>query len=452
MSVCTTMNKLFRSLRRGLGIGLLASLMSGLAANATPVLDRTFGAYGAVHLGVPAGQDDLPSAATQQRDGKLLVAGQTNGTQFSSFVVRLNVDGTRDASFGQQGVAYFSTGVQQIEQQADGSILVGNMPFTGSYFVTRLTSAGAVDTTFASGGTFRLELGPVGTPVIPVAFIGQADGNVLLVIDATTGRDFAVRLTRLTAAGVRDETFGPNGERLITGLPLDFKLMSGNFLIAEPDRSFTAVAVASNPGFPGTYLLLRMRPTGTLDPAFGADGIVSGYDVGYPFDIPASIVRAADGALVLLGDSVAESDERQKLWRVLRNGTAAAASCFRRERMQASYATAAGSAPTSRLPRSTRPGFCEPDTAAEVGSPWPIFMPTPNTRATPSIQCWSNNRDGSFSSALQTIACCSNGGCRDSPPTAPSTPRSAPMARSIRDRTIATASSEPANSPAAPSC
>ncbi|MBL0039156.1 MAG: hypothetical protein IPP36_11960 [Nitrosomonadales bacterium] len=61
-------------------------------------------------------------------------------------------------------------------------------------------------------GFFSAEIGPA-------RFVQQPDGDLLIVSDATQGSQFALRLTRLNPAGVRDSTYAPNGEKILSGLP-----------------------------------------------------------------------------------------------------------------------------------------------------------------------------------------------------------------------------------------
>lgn len=109
---------------------LIALHATMFEVHAVPVLDSSFGSNGIARIGVPAGAEDMPTASALQRDGKLLLAGWTAEPQSHAFVLRLLPNGVPDATFGQNGVALFdlpnqySYDVQQLEQGADGSILI----------------------------------------------------------------------------------------------------------------------------------------------------------------------------------------------------------------------------------------------------------------------------------------------------------------------------------------
>ena len=288
-------------------------------AQATPVLDATFGTAGKVRIGAASGAEDTPYASALQRDGKLLVAGWTTGRQAHNFVLRLNANGALDSAFGNAGVALFDvpndswSTITQIEQRPDGSILLATQVYDG-FLLTLLTPAGAVDTTFASNGFFF-------SATTAAYFVQQADRGILLVSDATQGSEFSLRLTQLTATGSPNSAFAPNGEKILNsldGLPANFKLGWGNRVVADVNGGFTALASATFDG--GTYLLLRVTAAGALDSHFGAGGLVSGFDLGRPFDVPAQLVATSDGKFLLLGDKKNDSSGsfvgKVLLWRV----------------------------------------------------------------------------------------------------------------------------------------
>ncbi len=309
---------------------LIALNVTIFEARAAPVLDSSFGSSGIARIGVPADAEDTPTASALQRDGKLLLAGRTAGQQSHAFVLRLLPNGAPDATFGQNGVALFDLpneyyyDVQQLEQGADGSILIKvSNPImmteqgeTG-YSLTRLTAAGILDTSFGTQGFFSAGLNPV-------HFVQQPDGGLLIVSDASQGGQFALRLTRLNQAGVRDSAYAPNGEKILSDLPPNFRM---NSVVAEPDGGFTVMASEfSSSG--SSYLLVRVTAAGTLNLGFGNGGLVSGSDAGNTIDQPDTMVRTANGGLLLMGKSPTLGNGRNRgndkiiLWRVTAGGLA----------------------------------------------------------------------------------------------------------------------------------
>ncbi|RFC36922.1 MAG: delta-60 repeat domain-containing protein [Candidatus Nitrotoga sp. LAW] len=249
----------------------------------------------------------------------MLLAGWTAGRQSHAFVLRLLPNGVPDARFGQNGVALFDLpneyyyNIQQLEQGADGSILIIGSSGSG-LVLTRLTATGILDTSFGTQGFSSVELLANGAPA---RFIQQPDGGLLIVSDATQGSQFALQLTRLNPFDVRDSTYAPNGEKILSSLPPNFGMAS---VVAEPDGGFTVMARATFSG--GTYLLVRVTAAGTLNLGFGNAGLVSGYDVGNPFDQPVTMVRTANGRLLLMGDASPLGSGKIVLWRVTVGGLA----------------------------------------------------------------------------------------------------------------------------------
>ena len=111
-----------------------------LRVNVDGSQDTTFGGSGTVMtpIGTVAG-DEAPACATMQPDGKILVAGQSfNGTNLDAAVVRYNTDGSLDTSFNGTGKAVFAVGggddyFRGITLQADGKILLAGATYGGAY-------------------------------------------------------------------------------------------------------------------------------------------------------------------------------------------------------------------------------------------------------------------------------------------------------------------------------
>ncbi len=299
---------------------LIALHATMFETHAAPALDSSFGSSGIARIGVPVDAIDMPSASTLQRDGKLLLAGETARQPSHAFVLRLLPNGVPDASFGQNGVALFNLPngdyyeVQQIEQGADGSILINGSSRNGP-ILTRLTASGVLDTSFGTQGFFSMAL----AYRTPARFIQQADGGLLIVSEATEGSQFALRLTRLNPAGVRDSTYAPNGEKILSNLSSYFKMVPGVSVVAEPNGEFTVMARPTVGDSRSTYLLVRVTGAGTLNVGFGDGGFVRGYAVDKHFD-SVTMVRTDNGKLLLM--SVGGFPNTIELWRITADGLA----------------------------------------------------------------------------------------------------------------------------------
>ena len=165
-------------------------------ADGTP--DTAFGNNGLVTTDF-AGGDDVPSAlAIQPNNGKIVLAGDS--TQSGSDLlglVRYNLDGSLDTSFGTGGLVTTNFGdghdrAGGVQVQFDGKIVVSGSTFidgsgnTGSvdhFALARYNSDGTLDTSFGTGSTSPT--GTVTTDFSALGFVSDAANG--LVLD-TTGR------------------------------------------------------------------------------------------------------------------------------------------------------------------------------------------------------------------------------------------------------------------------
>jgi uncharacterized delta-60 repeat protein len=163
-------------------------------------------------------------AVAVQPDGKIVAAGYNRATPTTPgdfLVLRWNSNGTPDTSFDSDGwkLINFSGGEDQAYALAlapDGKIVVAGNAWNGSrqvWGVARLTSTGALDTTFGptQNGLHYLDLGG---PNTAHAVLVQPDGKIVMAGHANA--NFA--LARLTSSGVLDLSFGSGAGVTITDL------------------------------------------------------------------------------------------------------------------------------------------------------------------------------------------------------------------------------------------
>jgi uncharacterized delta-60 repeat protein len=194
--------------------------------NTNGTLDTTFDQDGIV-------QTTLSGPLAVDPAGNIFVGGtvtipQPVGAAWRHFAVAKYLpNGTVDTTFGTNGVASGNYGAELdgtsaigLQPQTDGSfsIVVGGNSQTPSsptswnqaqFAVARFTAAGALDSSFGSGGVtitpilYRSTAGPVEI---------QADGKIVLMGSATTaatgGTTYYTVLARYTFDGVLDTTFG----------------------------------------------------------------------------------------------------------------------------------------------------------------------------------------------------------------------------------------------------
>ncbi|MDQ2769086.1 MAG: T9SS type A sorting domain-containing protein [Bacteroidota bacterium] len=312
---------------------------------------------------LPGGQYLLGSS------GGPLTVGSLTRTE----LLRLNVNGTPDASFNAGAGPGPGGYLRDFEAQPDGAVVaVGAFGlFSGQVAggVVRLMPTGGVDPTFSVGSGIGTA---AGDRSLAVAI--QPDGKILVGGRfATFDGQPANGLVRLNANGSRDPTFVS---------PLNQSLARVEGLLLQPDGKVLAYGLLPvNSSTHPTPGIVRLLPSGSIDPSFSAptflDAQVSTGGVYGP-----AVVLQSDGKLVVAGSFVAPSANR--LVRLNSNGT-----------VDPSFQTGAGpsSAPTAL--------GLQPNGTVWVGG----FFNDYNGMETPLVQLASTGaRDSSFNPSLQIDA------------------------------------------------
>lgn len=238
--------------------------------NADGTLDASF------NLGT--GFPTTVSVIALQPDGKILAGGhfvEYNG-QARNKIVRLNVDGTLDTSFT-IGTG-FDNWINVITVQPDGKILVGGnfTSYNGQSqnYIARLNADGTLDTSFNIGTGFN-------SPVIGIAL--QSDGKILAGGGFTEYNTISKsNFVRLNTDGTIDNSFeaGFNGFVAEVILQPDGKILAGG--------GFTECNGIARRNF------ARLNADGTLDNTFN---IGTGFENGGV----TSIGLQSDGKILVAG-------------------------------------------------------------------------------------------------------------------------------------------------------
>ena len=216
-------------------------------------LDPTFGNNGKVTLGFSANLSQALTVALQP-DGKIVAAGMAamDTTRNDFALVRLNADGSRDSTFGVEGLVTtdFSggfDGVNAVVIQPDGKIVaVGESD--SKFALARYDPNGRLDLAFGSAG--KVETDFFGVSAYAAAAALQADGKVIAVggarrIDQNSNTDdFAV--ARFQTDGTLDSTFAQGGK-----LTIDFLNdadSASSVVIQKDGRVVIAGTAAGNSG------------------------------------------------------------------------------------------------------------------------------------------------------------------------------------------------------------
>jgi uncharacterized delta-60 repeat protein len=297
----------------------------------TGELDPSFGSGGWVRRNVAVGTTgELFRGIVVQSTGKIVVsgtvehAGATDARDRDIALLRFNPDGTKDPTFGTDGVVILdlSAGVVNgsgfaadsawgLERYPDDRLVVsgGQVRAGGTdtdFVLVRLTANGARDATFATSGVFTLDIqqngassnaSPRSATILP-----GTDGIVGAGYQPLPGADTAPVVYKVTDSGQLDPSFGVGG-------------IFSQALLAEQTECYAAVV---QPAEQGGYKLvttgygralptettdlvsLRLNANGTLDRTYGNSGLLR-IDIGGFGDNSRRLAVLPDRRILLAG-------------------------------------------------------------------------------------------------------------------------------------------------------
>ena len=274
-------------------------------------VDTTFGTNGRIVTAVTMVNPEV-NLSRVNSDGTFFVSGIRHfGTDDVPFAAKFTSTGAPDTSYGAGGVVTLTSlplGWGIVGSGTDGTglvVIVGTTldPGTGErqdIFVTRLTSTGATDTTFGTGGVAQFALSNVDNRSdVGTTFDVQPDGKIVLGgrTKVTSGSGYDFLLMRLEANGARDTTFGANGVATTRFPPTSTSNNLGRRLVLQPDGKIVLVGTVTG-GTANQCGIARFTANGTLDPDFGTGGQVL-----VPMSVGCfNVSQQSDGKLVIVGN------------------------------------------------------------------------------------------------------------------------------------------------------
>jgi uncharacterized delta-60 repeat protein len=238
-------------------------------------LDSSFSGDGKQTLGFTLQSDSFGTAVAVDSQGRTVIAGYARDTsgvpEFA--VTRLTSSGALDTTFGGTGIVTISFGNDATTtgvaiDSLDRVVVVGYR-YNGSdndFAVARLTAAGALDATFDGDGKQIIAFGEDTDIANGVA----VDSLNRIVVAGYTNNganiDFAV--ARLTAAGAPDSGFDGDGKQTIVFGSSD----EGASGVAVDSLDRVVVAGSAYNGSSYDFAVARLTPLGALDNSFDGDG------------------------------------------------------------------------------------------------------------------------------------------------------------------------------------
>lgn len=266
----------------------------------TGALDTSFGTSGRVTTDFLTGQDSA-NALVIQPDGKIVAAGTVFMTDHNVFgLARYNTNGTPDLSFGIGGkvttnVSGFTNRLNGLALQSDGKLVAAGTINGGSFGIVRYNVNGTVDTTFGTAGTVTYNFNAFFGSDQAQAVLIQPDGKIVVAGDASF-IDFA--LARFNANGSVDASFGTNGQVLT-----DFGMYESINSIARQADGKLVVAGTRDNSSNVSFALARYNTNGTLDTTFGLNGKLTTDFGDFSNDRARAVVVQTDGKIVAGGTS-----------------------------------------------------------------------------------------------------------------------------------------------------
>jgi uncharacterized delta-60 repeat protein len=251
---------------------------------------------------------DLPAAMVLQADGRVLVGGSSHVTGGALFALaRYAADGSPDPSFGSSGEVTTAIGttdaIQALALQADGRIVAAGSTSGG---IVQQVALARYNTDGSLDTTF-------GTGGKVTTAINSADASATAVAIQPDGRILVAGnalpfffLARYQANGSLDPAFGSVG--IVTGQTVSF----ARALALQGDGRIIVAEGAS------TFALARYSATGVPDGTFGSGGFVT-TPIGPSDDVISALCIQPNGQIVAAGMTTDTSGDT--LFALARYGT-----------------------------------------------------------------------------------------------------------------------------------
>jgi len=240
-----------------------------------------------------------------------------NTGAFLRSLFRLNLDGTLDTSFANNGVFRDDASITvnfpgSLVVNDTGIYTVSSPIFPGSdrtdITITKLTPDGALDTTFGSGGYAAIP-SPTGsdwTDGIDLKI--DNNGNIIAGgrVGITATQEGAFIITKFSANGILDAEFGTNGMYIHSSTP-GFE-QSFIALLVNSDNSINIIGNLNEAATSESHAtVIKLTPNGSIDTSFATNGIYTDTSVGSTFPSRATLLD--NESILLYGLGSVNSDD-----------------------------------------------------------------------------------------------------------------------------------------------
>jgi uncharacterized delta-60 repeat protein len=153
-------------------------------------IDSGFGSGGYVLYDIPVSNYDFANSLILQSDGKIIQGGTCYNSGTDQFcIVRYNADGSIDSTFGTSGYVIFDLPDSSYDQasaialQTNGKIIqAGTCTISGTeqFCIVRYNVDGSIDSTFGTNGYFIYQVPGTTWNTLGRSIVIQSDGKILL--------------------------------------------------------------------------------------------------------------------------------------------------------------------------------------------------------------------------------------------------------------------------------
>lgn len=237
-------------------------------------------------------------------DNKVILSGRALN-QFA--VARMGSDKQLDASFSGDGMQLQAFGPSddmagRAAVQTDGKLLVTSSA-GGTFSMARFNLDGFRDLSFSQDGMLTVDFGNQVLLASATDVAVQTDrriivvGRILVRDPSSTGNSVAsyIAMARLNPDGSLDSAFGSNGI---------VKSELGGFATASTVKiQADGRILVGGQGNGGYFTVLRYLPSGSLDNTFSGDGVLTLYNQNTVGSTVNDLVVQADGKIVVVGEA-----------------------------------------------------------------------------------------------------------------------------------------------------
>lgn len=261
---------------------------------------------------------DRVSGAIEQTNGKIIVLGDTkSGTTNRALLVRYNVDGSMDNSFGTNGI--IDTGLlnsNKLKQQSDGKFIISTRSNTT---LTRYNLDASSDISFGTSGSININAltGVVGA-ILNLTVANDDAIFLSCILSDAVNSTFSYGLVKLNANGSIATSFGNNGiatTRFNYFTSGEYEYLTDAMIQSDGKIVVCGTLKPGSNNYAGG--IARFNTDGTIDTTFGTNGQITS-TIG-TIDYPTSITNVNNDNFIV--NSSINDFKSTGMTRYLANGT-----------------------------------------------------------------------------------------------------------------------------------